>query len=495
MVLEPMLKSAHCYGAFTSDLLRAYRRPSAGFHDHGKHPCTDLEPLTTWGDVEDVIIDQEWLASKRLATEVRLSVHSRDPVTRLYLVEEIDFSKIMAPVFSPTSPTFTVSTYGKLVLAVAGGDISVYSLCGLENSVVPVVRLAAGIPVLKVCMDTSSDRYSVAALLAGRIGMFWNIQDSHINHIRYRSNSGEASRLGMQAEIQSSSGSHGTRFGSLPVRQAEVASSSDTDGGKDTSIAQPVLFYHDDTPTESPEELDAEINATPCAQDYTPTFGIPIETRAHAIYTNLGSTNDPPRSVAICPDRTCCAFGCRMGIELHWIDTLSGNDLSRWFPLAAPSDHLYFLPQRPGIDSPRKLRLISSAAGVVPKMERSDSSPTKLKRWLTPATFGRRKSLTRFFYGDVPFPSPIDDSGSVSGPQSPQERQGVLRTVDCDHFHAIPVSDGMHLVFTDPITGMVCLGSDAPLGEASKLQRKVVFVPPSKETPYPLCYAVGAALD
>ena len=57
----------------------------------------------------------------------------------------------------------------------------------------------------------------------------------------------------------------------------------------------------------------------------------------------------PARSVAICPSRKCVAFGCRLGIELHWVDALTGGDLNRWFPLAAPSDHLYFLPQRAGV--------------------------------------------------------------------------------------------------------------------------------------------------
>src|ERR1700744_1878705 len=111
--------------------------------------------------------------------------------------------------------------------------------------------------------------------------------------------------------------------------------------------------------------MDTEINAAILQDQAHRRLGIPIETRATAIYTDLGSADDQPRSVAICPNRQCVAFGCRMGIELHWIDALTGGDLNRWFPLAAPSDNLYFLPQRPGVDSKKKLRLISSAAGPV----------------------------------------------------------------------------------------------------------------------------------
>ena len=34
-------------------------------------------------------------------------------------------------------------------------------------------------------------------------------------------------------------------------------------------------------------------------------------------YKNLCSREDGPRSVAICPQRKCVAFGCHGGIELH----------------------------------------------------------------------------------------------------------------------------------------------------------------------------------
>lgn len=86
-----------------------------------------------------------------------------------------------------------------------------------------------------------------------------------------------------------------------------------------------------------------------------------VEQEAKCIYRNLCSEEDTPRSVAICPQRRCVAFGCQGGIELHWVDAMTGQDLNRWFPLTAATDFLYFLPPRRGIDSAKKLRLISSA--------------------------------------------------------------------------------------------------------------------------------------
>lgn len=231
-------------------------------------------------------------------------------------------------------------------------------------------------------------------------------------------------------------------------------------------------------------------------------LGIPIETRATTIYTDLGSADDMPRSVAICPNRKCVAFGCRMGIELHWVNALTGGDLNRWFPLAAPSDLLYFLPQRSAVDSKRKLRLISSATGpVATQLYRADSSPTQWKYWPTSPAFGRRQSLTRLFFGSLPFPttaSPPDREPHFLPSSRRDETQGVLRTVDCDHFRAVPLSDGINLLFTDPTSGFLCLGSDAPLGAPSKLVRSIMFIPPIQETDkqsYPRHYAAGKVID
>ncbi|PWW72084.1 hypothetical protein C7212DRAFT_366798 [Tuber magnatum] len=166
-----------------------------------------------------------------------------------------------------------------------------------------------------------------------------------------------------------------------------------------------------------------------------------VEQETKSTYQNICSEEDLPRSVAICPQRRCVAFGCHGGIELHWVDALTGQDLNRWFPLTAPSDFLYFLPPRRGIDSAKKLRLISSA--VHPK----DASP-----------------LTRRFH---------DGPGSLALSDTWEPRAG-----QSDHFQAVPLSDGSHILFIDPESGGLCLGSDAPLGGPTKLLRKIWLIPP-----------------
>lgn len=49
----------------------------------------------------------------------------------------------------------------------------------------------------------------------------------------------------------------------------------------------------------------------------------------------------------------------------------------------------------------------------------------------------------------------------------------------------MPLSDGYHILFTDPQTGTLFIGCDAPFDGPTKLTRKIMFVPPPvhKETP------------
>ncbi|KAL2427132.1 hypothetical protein ABEF95_009032 [Exophiala dermatitidis] len=359
-------------------------------------------------------------------------------------------------------------------------------------------------------MDTSSERYAVAALLEGRIGMLWDISENTADAPRGHE-VGEPLNLGLQTDIRSSARAPTSQLlhGHVPVRSHEMHAGA-ANGVSPLSLLRgtsspgfvpsPPFLWDEHFPGQSGTDPESSTHIDSDEESATP--GIPIQARPTAIYIDLGSPEDPPRSVAICPNRKCVAFGCRLGIELHWVNALTGGDLSRWFPLAAPSDYLYFLPQRPGIDSRKKLRLIFSAAGPMTRhSSKADSSTSRSANTPTSAAYGRRQTLTRLFFGNLPFPTSVTPAGSRSDPEAPTERdeiQGVLRTVGCDHFRAVPISDGSHLLFTDPSSGFLCLGSDAPLGGPTKLVRKIMFVPPTTESvrpSVPLVYSAGKALE
>lgn len=78
----------------------------------------------------------------------------------------------------------------------------------------------------------------------------------------------------------------------------------------------------------------------------------------------------------------------------------------------------------------------------------------------------------------------------------PTISDNLLRRISsesADHFRAIPLSDGYHILFTDPRTGYLCLGTDAPVGSLTRLLRKVWFRPPHGAiSPVPILYTAGA---
>jgi hypothetical protein len=88
-------------------------------------------------------------------------------------------------------------------------------------------------------------------------------------------------------------------------------------------------------------------------------------------------------------------------------------------------------------------------------------------------------------------------SGAVQLSRS-EPRDRFLRKLTAstaDHYRAVPLSDGYHILFTDPRTGNLCLGTDAPIGSLTRLLRKVKFRPPPQaSSSTPLLYAAGSNL-
>lgn len=385
-------------------------------------------------------------------------------------------------------------------------------------------------------MDTSSDRYAVAVLLDGRMGL---VCDIALHHIRPQASpktptSTETGELphdipdvtSTQRIGQSSAGPFLDRVSlksSVPSESASRAASTASE------FPGPSHTNGDDNVRQSVDQAPAtllasrECNAPPHDHNYcqqnTPAsnsppnaperthnrskmqfpawegtremnepHALPIETGPRSLYRNLCSEDDPPRSVAICPQRRCVAFGCSAGIELHWVDALTGQDLNRWFPLTAPSDHLYFLPPRRSIDSAKKLRLISSAAKPNERAainERVFGGHTRSSPyWDRIAHFEER---SYFPNGILGLSSPARHRESIGGTNS------GTRQDFSDHYHAIPLSDGYHILFTDPNTGLLCLGSDAPVGGPTKLLRKIWFDGP-EGAGSPVVYAAGPDL-
>ncbi|PNY23224.1 F-box domain-containing protein [Tolypocladium capitatum] len=375
--------------------------------------------------------------------------------------------------------TYAVSLCGRYLVATHGQIAYVFEL----NHVCPPGRSAWSVPlrrrqglplgflrpvtsiicprrIISCSMDTSAGRYSAAFLMEGRVGMVCDV-------------AGEAQRL--------------SKLSSAPASDESSVHTSASGSG-----------------SSSPNSTSKALK--PCVCHGRSSHGAPrVEKGQRCVYRNVCHADDPPRSVAICPQRNCVAFGCAAGIELHWVDALTGQDLSRWFPLASPSDFLYFLPARRGIDTARKLRLISSAAGLGNPLESLSDIVQGFSAMLLGSSGTAVVSLVNTAQGQpsmqdmhsalstprpAPWPRPIDVFGGAAS------NAGSFRKVSAgsaDHFRAVPLSDGYHILFTDPRTGNLCLGTDAPVGSLTRLLRKVWFRPPvGAASPVPILYAAGA---
>ena len=465
------------------------------------------------GDRTADSINEEWLLSKRLATECSLrsdwtgsglskksssSLDGRCNGTGIALTSETDFSELGTG-FNPSrmgssqqgsGSHFTVSVCCRYVLVTEGCLIYVYSLRDNASKeqpygghLAPVTTVICPHRVLAVSMDTSSQRFAVAALLEGRVGLVCDIHEKTPPPSRRRSTSQVLSNIARDCR----SSSYSSVSSNEPIVTENISPDEDatfrahpSDRALARAVAETSLEnVHGSRDVQQSWDVGDFFGVArrwSCRSLPEKAGYIPLETGIRSIYRNLCSTEDPPRSVSICPQRRCIAFGCSAGIELHWIDALTGRDLNRWFPLSAPSDFLYFLPPRPGVDSAKKLRLISSACH--PK---------------------EKGGLVGRFFPDTSF--------SAAGHHGMTWDEGISDLSAwnhawrgsgwSNHYRAVPISDGWNVLFTDSVDGNLCLGTDAPPGAgAEKLTRRFIFAGPTEyeKTVVPRVYAAGREL-
>jgi hypothetical protein len=479
-------------------------------------------------------VNDEWLMSKRIARECALGPDwtgnglcpANESLKCLYIkhgmkktpfihTSTTDFTEVAVHYPVSDEPTsginFTVSTCGKFLMVAHGCLVYIYELnCsynyneiidGRQNGALkPVTSVICPRKVLACSMDTSSHRYAIAVLLDGRMGLVYDLT-SLKDHIKRRSTSRNrmsrdtslprGSEYRNRASISSSRlrGLHRAQTDQpfvFPVIPLEASQSSfslepERTTWEDETQSQ-VLNYGTPVPDQSQtsaRSLFGQIEFQGHAPNLCPPCTMPVETSIPTIYAPLCSADDMPRSVALCPQRRWVAFGCSSGIELHWVNALTGQGLNRWFPLTAPSDYLYFLPLRPGVDSVKKLRLISSAG------QPGENS-------VIAERYGGIRSGTYAspFWG-------VQSGQQSNGPAdvASANRAGLSAPSrdNSDHYRAVPLSDGYHILFTDPSTGFLCLGSDAPIGGPTKLLRKIWFVGPQGQGS-PVSYTGGSDL-
>ncbi|KAF7719022.1 Uncharacterized protein PECH_000202 [Penicillium ucsense] len=204
---------------------------------------------------------------------------------------------------------------------------------------------------------------------------------------------------------------------------------------------------------------------------------------ATRFFGNLGSEDHPPRTVALLPGRQCVAFGCAGGVEIHWLDEKTGGTQCRRLPMSQPSEILHFLPS--SNDDPAEFRLISSLAGPGPHECSCRQSPVPDHSQTCPFHILSNKNLLG---GRTQY-----SASSLS----------LVRATHCHNYRTVPINDGLHMIFVDPRTGNLSIGSNSPIGGPTSLTRAFVCVPPLTNDPNnnvkkaisPTAFAVGSDLD
>ncbi|KAL8817429.1 MAG: hypothetical protein Q9223_003729, partial [Gallowayella weberi] len=405
-------------------------------------------------------IGGEWRLSKRLALECSLCpewtgngftdssaaacptdrVSTQDPAaaaytneiiaTSLRLSATVDFTGLLLADHArcqdqPPLLHFTVSSCANFLLVLDGSIMSVYYLKDVLSSGYEhgghlefLISIACPGLVLAVSMDTTEGRYSIAALLEDRKGIIIDVPE-----------------LNLQARISGSSS---------PGSEHDTQSFSKAWGPKASPTATPTRSQHLRLPVYTDFYHASPTDSSPDSAQPSP---VPVQFLPHTIYRNLCSKPSQPLTVAIAPHRRCVAFGSSAGIELHWQDAMTGQELSRWMDLIGPAEHINFLPLGKQATS---LRLVSSCTGPI-------------------------------YYSD---PVGLDEAWDYE---------------NCKFLHAMPLSDGRHLLYTDPNDGALCLGTGVhyPFGSPKPFKKFVLQGPEhafEDKVRWPRHYKVGIDL-
>ena len=296
---------------------------------------------------------KEWLLSRHLSRQCALSSGwtGNGLDTRVAITErsEVDFSELANGYAGGL--VFATSLCSRFVCVARETLIYIYDL---DNGVpVPITSVICPRRVLEVSMDVSSGRHAIAALLEGRMGLVCELHygrtirgndpvEVHVDVDGQEKGTASASiqtscvndyETGMNLQGRSIARMH------RPFVQERDPASFDTISVRSNN-EHINLHNTNDCRTYDQHFINHAWNLILSGPSRNHTaqahcisrsclHSVPVETGTTTIYRHLCAEDDPPRSISICPQRRCVAFGCSAGIELHWIDALTGQSLSR----------------------------------------------------------------------------------------------------------------------------------------------------------------------
>ena len=229
---------------------------------------------------------------------------------------------------------YATSTCGRYAVMTSGSEIYTYEIEG--RSLRLLSRTSCERRVLTVTIDVTSERFVIAAILEGRIGLYIDmlgkserlVPNSPWESAGTLNNASTASAPIMDLGIGDGAGSSEVTVGDLDELSLNAGSV-----GESSFLHQSVEIATQQTWAEyfhSPRAHLRGIRRLPASRNGVWPSALNFNEKGKGkkseakplpqiVYRNVCTENDPPISIAISTTRQCVAFGCKAGVELYWV--------------------------------------------------------------------------------------------------------------------------------------------------------------------------------
>jgi hypothetical protein len=235
---------------------------------------------------------------------------------------------------SPTTRVCTTSTCGRYLITACGLDIYTYGIEG--QSLRLLSKISCENRVLAVTVNATSEKFIVAALLEGRIGLHVDmngIAQPAASNDQWESAGALSNASAAHAPIMDFGEAERPRSTEIVVGEFDELSVNAASFGETTFLHQSVEIVSQRTWAEYFHAGRARLRGNrrlprsdngvwPGDLNFNQKSGgkqSQAKVLPQIVYRNICFDDDPAISIAISPTRQCVAFGCRAGVELYWV--------------------------------------------------------------------------------------------------------------------------------------------------------------------------------
>lgn len=234
----------------------------------------------------------------------------------------------------PTARVCATSICGRYLILACGFDIYTYQIEGLSLNLIS--KTSCEKLVLAVTIDAGSDKFVIAALLEGRIGLYIDlcgVVESKNECDPWESAGALNDTSATTSSIMDFGDTAQPRSNDVIAGDFDELSVNAASFGESAFLHQSVeivtqrnwaeYFHAGRARLRGLRHLPRSNNGVwPSALNFNERRrGKQLEARPlpQVVYRNICFDDDPAISIAISPTRQCVAFGCKSGVELYWV--------------------------------------------------------------------------------------------------------------------------------------------------------------------------------